>query len=140
MRKFSKNHNIYSILLDISPYLCHISAIKFLSGGDMGYKQIEQNMTFAEVSLISSMEHNRSLKRLGKINQLINWSKVDEILMSHYTVFSSSPRRGLSSMRVWPWTPAWCNPPAIPSATRRSKSNGRRERPRRKVGQERESY
>jgi len=51
------------ISLDISPYLCHISAIKFLSGGDMGYKQIDQNMTFAEVSLLKSIEHNRSLKR-----------------------------------------------------------------------------
>lgn len=46
----------------------------------MGYKQIEPNMTFAEVSLLRSMEHNRSLKRLEKINQVINWSKVDEIL------------------------------------------------------------
>ena len=52
----------------------------------MGYKQIEQNMTFAEVSLLKSMEHNRSLKRLEKINQVINWSKVEEILMAHYTV------------------------------------------------------
>ena len=38
----------------------------------MGYKQIDQNMTFAEVSLLKSMEHNRSLKRLEKINQAIN--------------------------------------------------------------------
>ena len=43
----------------------------------MGYKQIDQNMTFAEVSLLQSMEHNRSLKRLEKINQVINWSQVD---------------------------------------------------------------
>jgi IS5 family transposase len=69
--------------------LCHISAIKFLSGGDMGYKQTEPNMTFAEVSLLKSMEHNRSLKRLEKINQVINWSQVDEILMAHYTVGGS---------------------------------------------------
>jgi len=55
----------------------------------MGYKQIEPNMTFAEVSLMSSMEHNRSLKRLEKINQVINWSKVEKILMSHYTVGTS---------------------------------------------------
>ena len=55
----------------------------------MGYKQIEPNMTFAEVSLISSMEHNRSLKRLEKINQVINWSQVEEILMAHYTVGTS---------------------------------------------------
>ena len=55
----------------------------------MGYKQIEQNMTFAEVSLLRSMEHNRSLKRLEKINQVINWSQVEELLMAHYTVGSS---------------------------------------------------
>jgi hypothetical protein len=46
-------------------------------------------MTFAEASLISSMEHNRSLKRLEKINQVINWSQVEEILLSHYTVGTS---------------------------------------------------
>ena len=55
----------------------------------MGYKQIDQNMTFAEVSLLKSMEHNRSLKRLEKINQIINWSQVEELLMAHYTVGSS---------------------------------------------------
>ena len=55
----------------------------------MGYKQIEPNMTFAEVSLLKSMEHNRSLKRLEKINQVINWSQVEEILLSHYTVGTS---------------------------------------------------
>lgn len=43
----------------------------------MGYKQIEPNMTFAEVSLLKSMEHNRSLKRLEKINQVINWSRAN---------------------------------------------------------------
>jgi hypothetical protein len=45
------------ILFDISLYLCHISGIKFLSGGDMGYKQIEPKMAFAEVSLLRSMKH-----------------------------------------------------------------------------------
>jgi transposase, IS5 family len=55
----------------------------------MGYKQIDQNMTFAEVSLLKSMEHNRSLKRLEKINQIINWSQVEELLMAHYTIGSS---------------------------------------------------
>ena len=55
----------------------------------MGYKRSDLNMTFAEVSLLKSMEHNRSLKRLEKINQVINWSQVEEILMVHYTVGSS---------------------------------------------------
>jgi IS5 family transposase len=52
----------------------------------MGYKQMDNNMTFAEVSLLKSMEHNRSLKRLEKISQIINWTKVEEILMVHYTI------------------------------------------------------
>jgi len=86
MRSFRGNHNKYLILLDISPYLCHISAIKFLLGGDMGYKQIDQNMTFAEAPLLKSMEHNRSLKRLEKINSVIDWSQVEEILLSNYTI------------------------------------------------------
>jgi transposase, IS5 family len=55
----------------------------------MGYKRIDRNMTFAEVSLLTSMEHNRSLKRLEKINQVIDWSQVEEILLSQYTVGTS---------------------------------------------------
>jgi len=31
----------------------------------MGYKQLDPNMTFAGASLLSSMEHNRSLKAAG---------------------------------------------------------------------------
>lgn len=76
----------------------------------MGYKQIEPNMTFAEVSLLKSMENNRSLKRLEKISQTINWSKVEEILMSHYTVGSSregadaySPLMRLKGLLLQKW-------------------------------------
>ena len=54
----------------------------------MGYKQTNPNMTFAEASLLGSMENNRSLKRLEKINQLIQWSEVEELLLSSYTVGS----------------------------------------------------
>lgn len=42
----------------------------------MGFKQMDRNMTFTKVSLLKSMEHNRSLKRPEKINQVIDWSKV----------------------------------------------------------------
>ena len=55
----------------------------------MGYKRIDNNMTFAEMSLLSSMDHNRSLKRLEKISQIIDWSQVREILDAHYTVGTS---------------------------------------------------
>ena len=52
----------------------------------MGYKQMDRNMTFAEVDLMTSMEHNRSLKMMEKINQIIDWSKIEPVLLKHYTV------------------------------------------------------
>jgi len=52
----------------------------------MGYKRIDTNMTFAEMSLMSSMENNRSLKRLEKISQLIDWSQVRKLLEANYGV------------------------------------------------------
>jgi IS5 family transposase len=55
----------------------------------MGYKRIDTNMTFAEMSLMSSMENNRSLKRLEKISQLIDWTQVRELLEANYTVGQS---------------------------------------------------
>ena len=58
--------------------------------GNMGYKKVEPNMTFAELSLMSSMEHNRTLKLLEKINNIIEWSKVESLLMAHYTVGTSN--------------------------------------------------
>jgi IS5 family transposase len=55
----------------------------------MGYKKIDPHMTFAEVSLLSSMEHNRSLKRMERINATINWSTIESVLMKHYTTGTS---------------------------------------------------
>ena len=52
----------------------------------MGYKQMDQNMTFAEIDLMTSMEHNRSLKMMEKINQIIDWSEIEAFLLKHYTV------------------------------------------------------
>ena len=52
----------------------------------MGYKQMDRNMTFAEVDLMTSMEHNRSLKMMEKINQVIDWSEIEVVLLKHYSV------------------------------------------------------
>jgi hypothetical protein len=38
----------------------------------MGYKTLDQNISFAEVALASSTENNRSLKMMEKVNQIIN--------------------------------------------------------------------
>jgi IS5 family transposase len=52
----------------------------------MGYKKMDWNMTFAEIDLMTSVEHNRSLKMMEKINNIIDWSEIEAVLLKHYTV------------------------------------------------------
>ena len=56
----------------------------------MGYKKMKQNLGFADLALASSMKHNRSLKNMKKLNQSIDWDRINTILLSHYTVGTSS--------------------------------------------------
>ncbi len=56
----------------------------------MGYKKMNQSLGFADLALASSLKHNRSLKTMEKLDKAINWSRVKEILMNHYTVGTSS--------------------------------------------------
>jgi hypothetical protein len=67
----------------------------------MGYKKMKKNLGFAPVrsfgptgqadfALASSMKHNRSLKNMEKLNQSIDWNRINTILLSHYTVGTSS--------------------------------------------------
>jgi hypothetical protein len=56
----------------------------------MGYKQMDTNMSFAEIDLFNSMEHNRSIKRMEKINAIINWPRIESLLLKHYAVDKSA--------------------------------------------------
>jgi len=56
----------------------------------MGYKKMKQNLGFADFALASSMKHNRSLKNMEKLNQSIDWNRINTILLSHYAVGTSS--------------------------------------------------
>ena len=56
----------------------------------MGYKKMDQNYGFADLALESSLKHNRSLKTMEKLDKDINWPRVEEILMNHYSVGTSS--------------------------------------------------
>ena len=56
----------------------------------MGYKKMDHSLGFADFALASSLKHNRSLKNMEKLNEAINWSRVEEILMNHYSVGTSS--------------------------------------------------
>ncbi|MGV7223017.1 MAG: transposase, partial [Nitrospinales bacterium] len=55
----------------------------------MGYKKMNQGLGFADFALASSMKHNRSLKNMEKLDKAIDWSRVDAILMNHYTIGTS---------------------------------------------------
>ena len=56
----------------------------------MGYKKLDTSPSFADLALESSLKHNRSLKQLENINLQIDWSRVEQLLLSFYTVGTSS--------------------------------------------------
>ncbi len=63
----------------------------------MGYKKIDHDLGFADLALASSLKHNRSLKFMVKLKNTIDWTRVNEILMNHYTVGTSGEGTG-----AWP--------------------------------------
>lgn len=52
----------------------------------MGYKRWNQNISFVDIALSSSMKKNRSLKNMDRINQVIDWSKVEERVKDYYEI------------------------------------------------------
>jgi IS5 family transposase len=50
----------------------------------MGYKKMKQNLGFADFALAGSMKHNRE-----KLDKAIDWSRIEAILMNHYTIGTS---------------------------------------------------
>ena len=52
----------------------------------MGFKKMDRNLSFAEYSLMGTLEKNRAVERLDKINSLINWERVEEIITAGYPV------------------------------------------------------
>ena len=57
--------------------------------GAMGYKQIGKNLSFADLAVSRSLEHNRSLKMMEKINKVVKWRNIEALLMEHYEVGTS---------------------------------------------------
>jgi IS5 family transposase len=56
----------------------------------MGFKKMDNSLNFADFVLANSLKHNRSLVLMENIDNAINWSRVESILMSHYSVGFSS--------------------------------------------------
>jgi IS5 family transposase len=55
----------------------------------MGFKKMESNFTFMDISLFHSMEHNRAITRMEQINAIVEWSRIETLLMRSYPVGKS---------------------------------------------------
>jgi len=55
----------------------------------MSFKNMKTNFTFADISLFNSMEKNRAIKRMEQINAIVDWSRIESLLMRNYPVGKS---------------------------------------------------
>ena len=56
----------------------------------MGFKKMKTNLTFTDISLFSSIEKNRAIKRMEQINAIVDWSRIENLLMRNYPVGKSA--------------------------------------------------
>lgn len=52
----------------------------------MSYKKMDNNFSFADLSLSDSFDRNRSVSRMENQWQFVNWSSIESLLLKHYTV------------------------------------------------------
>ncbi len=52
----------------------------------MGYKRIGETMSFADIAISKSMENNRSVKMMKRINKIIKWKNIEALLLEYYDV------------------------------------------------------
>jgi len=76
----------------------------------MGYKKVDKTVSFAELSLLSSIENNRSVKMMEKIHKAVNWETIEALLKEHYHIGQShegadaySPLMLLKAMLLQKW-------------------------------------
>jgi hypothetical protein len=55
----------------------------------MRFKKTTRSLDFADPALANCLEQNRSIKLMEQLSSAINWSRVESILLSHYTVGTS---------------------------------------------------
>src|SRR4030042_4123042 len=52
----------------------------------MGYKRIGEEISFADFAVSRSLEHNRSVKLMDRINEVVRWRNVEALLMEYYEI------------------------------------------------------
>jgi len=55
----------------------------------MGYKKIGKEMSFADLAVSKSLEHNRSVKMMNRINKVVKWRNIEALLREYYEVGTS---------------------------------------------------
>lgn len=55
----------------------------------MGYKKMGKGISFADLAVSKSLEHNRSLKMMNRINKVVNWKNMEAMLQEYYEVGTS---------------------------------------------------
>ncbi len=63
----------------------------------MGFKKRKNDLSFAEFTLKSSMNKNRCIERLSKINRSLDWDMIEKTLMINYNTGRSKKGAGAYS-------------------------------------------
>lgn len=50
----------------------------------MGYKRIGETISFADLAVLKSLENNRSVKLMDRINKVVNWKNIEALLLECY--------------------------------------------------------
>jgi IS5 family transposase len=50
----------------------------------MGYKRIGEEISFADLAVSKSLEHNRSVKLMDRINKVVRWKNIEALLLEYY--------------------------------------------------------
>ena len=56
----------------------------------MGYKRIGKRISFADIAVKKSLEHNRSVTMMEKINNTVTWENIEALLLEYYEVGRST--------------------------------------------------
>jgi len=52
----------------------------------MSFKKMDANLSFADIALFNSLNRNRAIKRMQQINAVVNWARINRILIRNYPV------------------------------------------------------
>ncbi len=50
---------------------------------------MKPNFTFADISIFNSMEKNRAIQRMEEINRVVDWSRIETLLLRNYPIGKS---------------------------------------------------